>query len=286
MDTGLNTQPPAPGTLADRDYQALCTFLESASGIVLGDNKHYLVVSRLNRLVKEHNLASVGDLIQRLDKGASQRLRQDVVDAMTTNETMWFRDTYPFELLSDKLLPEFAKRQAPRLRIWSAACSSGQESYSISMTISEFNQKNPGLLRSSVEIIGTDISPSMLDIARGACYDELFIGRGLSDERRKRFFRQASCGWQLVDEVCKRTRFSELNLMASYALLGRFDVIFCRNVLIYFSSDSKRDILERMAQALNPGGYLFLGGSESPTGYTDVFEPVNLGRGVVYRTRR
>ncbi len=286
MDSSLNPKPADSGALSDADYQALCAFLESASGIVLGDNKHYLVVSRLGRLVKEHDFASVGDLVRKLDKGASMRLRQDVVDAMTTNETMWFRDTYPFELLSEKLLPEFARREASRLRIWSAACSSGQESYSISMTISEFNQKNPGLLRSSVEIVGTDISPSMLEIARTACYDDLFIGRGLSEERRQRFFRQAPCGWQLTDEVRARTRFSELNLMASYALLGRFDIIFCRNVLIYFSAESKRDILERMAQALNPGGYLFLGGSESPTGYTEVFEPVNLGRGVVYRPRR
>ena len=177
----------------------------------------------------------------------------------------WFRDTYPFEILKAHLFPELAKRKPNPLRIWSAAASSGQESYSIIMTLDEFKAKNPGQLPGRLEIIGTDISPSVLKVAKEGKYDDLSIMRGLSPERREKYFGQTENGWQVKPILKTMVRFSEMNLQQSYNLLGKFDIIFCRNVLIYFSSALKTDILDRIASCLNPGGVLILGGSESPT---------------------
>jgi len=222
-----------------------------------------------------------------LQKGHDKRLRESVINAMTTNETSWFRDTYPFDMLKKSIFPELAKQKPNPLRIWSAASSTGQESYSISMTTSEYQLANPGALPGRVEIVGTDISSRVVKSARAGKYDELSMARGLSDERKKRFFTDnKDGGWTINKDIGARTRFTELNLLNNYTLMGRFDIIFCRNVLIYFSSEMKTDILQRMAAILNPGGYLFLGGSESPTGYCNNYEMVRLSEGVVYRIKQ
>ncbi len=271
--------------ISKQEYEIFRDFLENACGIVLGENKHYLVTSRLNKLTHEFSYPDLGAMLIELKKNTNNKLKQRVVDAMTTNETMWFRDKYPFEMLHQIMLPELAKHRSKPIRIWSAACSSGQESYSISMTSSEFQLKNPGVLKTSVEIVATDISPSMLKMAKEAKYDKLSINRGLTEERRKRFFKEQEKEWVANADVCKRVRFTELNLTASYALLGKFDIIFCRNVLIYFASELKTDILVRMAKTLNPRGFILLGGSESPTGYCDAFDMVRTPLGVLYRLR-
>ncbi len=272
--------------LSKEQYNVFRTFLEDSCGIVLGDNKHYLVTSRLNRLTKEFEFGSLNEMIGALKTHNNSALKERVIDAMTTNETSWFRDLYPYELLKENLIPELAAAKPPRIRIWSAAASTGQEPYSISMSIQEFQARNPGKLTSSVEIVGTDISGTVLNIARKATYDELSLARGISEERRRQFFSAVDGNrWKLNQKVTAPVRFSELNLLQSYSLLGKFDIIFCRNVLIYFSSEMKTDILTRMAKALNPGGILVLGGSESPTGYTRDFEMVRYPKGVVYRIK-
>ncbi len=272
--------------LSDADYDAFRKILEDACGIVLGENKHYLVTSRLNRLSEELSYASLSEMLEKLRKGGDANLKARIVDAMTTNETSWFRDRYPFEMLKNSLLPELAKQKVNPLRIWSAASSTGQEIYTISMTIHEFKKANPGVLNSRVEIIGTDISPTVIKTAREAKYDELSMGRGLSDERRQQFFiDNKDGGWTVKPEIRMGTRFTELNLLNSYSSLGKCDIIFCRNVLIYFSSELKTDILDRMARVLKPGGFLFLGGSESPTGYSKAYEMVRYPEGVVYRLK-
>jgi chemotaxis protein methyltransferase CheR len=272
--------------LSKNQYEDFRQFLEQSCGIVLGDNKHYLVTSRLNRLTQEFSFTSLGALLDALKVNNDNRLKERVIDAMTTNETSWFRDNYPFELLRESLLKEFSKIKPSRLRIWSAACSTGQEPYSISMTIHEFQQKNPGQLNVPYEIVGTDISSTVLNIAKQASYDELSLARGLSTQRRSQYFKAvAGNRWQLIDKLRTPVRFTEINLLQSYSLLGRFDLVFCRNVLIYFSSELKTDILTRMAQILNPGGFLILGGSESPTGYCRDFEMVRFPQGVIYRLK-
>lgn len=252
---------------------------------MLGENKHYLVTSRLNRLTKEFSFPTISAMLDTLALGTNAQLKERIIDAMTTNETSWFRDIYPYEILRHKLLPEFAKKKPTSLRIWSAACSTGQEAYSISMTISEFQTANPGALSAFIEIVGTDISPTVLKMARDGIYDEINVVRGLSEERRNKYFTEVDGKWQIRDAIKAPTRFADLNLFGSYSLLGKFDIIFCRNVLIYFSSESKTDLLSRMAEILNPGGYLILGGSESPTGYSPAYEMVRFDEGVIYRLK-
>ena len=271
--------------IASNEYDEFRRFLEDACGIVLGDNKHYLVTSRLTRLMREFNINTFSELMFQLKQKHHSKLRERIVDAMTTNETMWFRDRYPFEILTNTILPELSSQRGRGLRIWSAACSSGQEPYSISMTLQEYLASRPGALPNNIQIIATDISPTMLREASTAQYDKMSITRGMSDDRVKRFFIQQGDRWEVRPEIRNRVSFRELNLMQSYAPLGKFDIVFCRNVLIYFSSDLKKDILTRMAQTLNPRGYLFLGGSESPTSYVDMFEMVRTVAGVVYRLK-
>jgi len=268
--------------IAVNEYDTFRRYLEDACGIVLGENKHYLVTSRLKRVTEEFSFPSLSDMMSTLVKGNDRHLREKVIDAMTTNETMWFRDVYPFEILKKELFTELSKNNAP-IKIWSAASSTGQEAYSISMATSEFQQSNPGKLSSNVEIVGTDISKTVVNKAKLGTYDELSVIRGLSTERRDKFFSKKADEWVVNQDIMRRTRFTELNLLNSYSLLGKFDIIFCRNVLIYFSAEMKKDILERMADILKPGGTLILGGSESPTGYTKKFIMKRYPDGVVYR---
>ncbi len=271
--------------ISPEEYRDFRTFLEKACGIVLGENKQYLVSSRLSRVMHEFNLKSFGDLVAAIKRDGQTLLRSRIVEAMTTNETSWFRDNHPFATLKELIFPQLGKLRRNPIRVWSAACSSGQEPYSISMTVHEFQMSNPGVMSGEVAIVATDISPAIVNQARSARYDSLSMARGLSLERKQRYFRLEGDMMEIIPAVRTRVQFRELNLLQSYALLGRFDVIFCRNVLIYFAGDSKRDILERLGRALNPGGYLFLGGSESITGLSDAFEMVRHGGGVVYRLK-
>jgi len=283
---GSDTSRVTESLLSKEQYDSFRVFLEDSCGIVLGDNKHYLVTSRLNRLTQEFSFDSLNAMIDALKHKNDNRLKERIIDAMTTNETSWFRDNYPYELLRENLVPEVLKKKPTRFRIWSAASSTGQEPYSISMILNEIQIKQPGMLNIPVEIVGTDISNTVLNIARRGEYDGLSLSRGISDERKKMFFKALDNDrWALNDKVKSNVRFSELNLLQNYALLGKFDLIFCRNVLIYFSSELKSDILTRMAKVLNPGGYLILGGSESPTGYCRDFEMTRLPKGVVYRLK-
>ena len=251
----------------------------------MGENKQYLITSRLNRLMNDENIDSFDGLIKKVS--FDKKLKDRILDAMTTNETSWFRDRYPFEILKKEVFPEISAQRTNQMRVWSAASSSGQEAYSISMTVQEYLMSRPGGLPSKVEIVGTDISSSVLAEANRGCYDSLAMARGLSPERKDRFFKQipGENVWELRDDLRKRVAFRELNLMSSYTLLGKFDVVFCRNVLIYFSSDLKGAILEKIAGVMKPNGYLFLGGSESTANYTDRFEMVKLPAGVVYKLR-
>lgn len=268
--------------IAASEYDIFRHYLEDACGIVLGENKHYLVTSRLKRVTEEFSFASLSEMMSTLVKGNDRHLREKVIDAMTTNETMWFRDVYPFDIFKNDLLPELTKSNSP-IKIWSAASSTGQEAYSISMATSEFQLSNPGKLTSNLEVVGTDISQTVVNKAKSGSYDELSVVRGLSPERRDKFFTKNGDNWIINADIAKRARFTELNLLSSYSLLGKFDIIFCRNVLIYFSAEMKKDILERMAEILKPGGTLILGGSESPTGYTKKFAMKRYPNGVVYR---
>ena len=272
-------------TLSDDIYQQFSSFLEAQCGIVLGDNKQYLVKSRLIPLIAQFELESLAELIQNAISNRNRQLRTVVIDAMTTNETLWFRDRYPFELLSTKIFPELLENKK-HIKVWSAASSSGQEAYSIAMTALEYKKAKPGV-DLNVQITGTDISDSMLEQCKLGEYDLLALSRGLSDARKRQFFVPTSDDnkMQIKPEVKKMTTFRSLNLLESYSAVGKFDVIFCRNVLIYFSNDIKSKILNQFASSLNPDGYLILGASESLSGLTDKFEMVRCNPGIIYKLK-
>lgn len=271
--------------LSLNDYNNFKEFLEQHCGLMLGDNKHYLVSSRLTGLLGEFSVPTVGDLIQKIVGRPDTRLRERVIEAMTTNETFWFRDGFPFDILKSTIFPEFDSKLGG-IKIWSSACSSGQEAYSISMATEEYRAEKPGRMRGEVRIVGTDISAAIVHAAQKGCYDNLAMTRGLSPERKKKFFRQADECWQVNDNIKARASFREMNLLQSYSLLGKFDIVFCRNVLIYFSPENKRDIIERIRQTLHPRGFLFLGASESLSNYSDAFEMIRCNPGVLYRLKQ
>lgn len=273
--------------ITPQEYEAFKTFLQDACGILLGENKQYLVKSRLRKILEENGHESLGDLVRHLQRPGRNPLREVVIDAMTTNETLWFRDTHPFRILTERLLPELAETKGmQQLRIWSAACSTGQEPYSIGMAIDEFRRLKPGKLRGETRIVATDISRSVLDVARKGEYEMLAIGRGLSPERQKNFFTALpSGGWQIKPTIKNMVEFKELNLLERY-VLGKFDLVFCRNVLIYFSAELKKDILTRIHSTLSPGGYLILGASESLNGLPDLYEMVQCQPGIIYRAKK
>lgn len=269
----------------DQEYTKFSEFLQSQCGIVLGNNKQYLVRSRLAPLVAKFDLSSLSELLKIVINGSNSRLRVAVIDAMTTNETLWFRDTYPFQLLTETILPELSAKKRP-LKIWSAASSSGQEPYSIAMSLIETQIKKPGMLPAGIQIVATDISMTMLEQCREGIYDSLALSRGLSAERKKQFFDDLGDGrMQVKPKIRSMIQFRQQNLMGSYALLGRCDLIFCRNVLIYFSPEMKNKVLNQMANSLHPGGYLMLGASESLTGLSDKFEMIRCNPGIIYRRK-
>lgn len=270
--------------ISPQEYDSFRHYLAEVTGIILGDNKHYLVSSRLTRLMENYELESYSDLLNVLKQSNNGTIREQIIDAMTTNETMWFRDTYPYEMLKGVLLPEFAKKVKDRpLKIWSSACSSGQEPYSISIIVEEFLASNLGSFPKGVQITGTDISLAILNYSKDAKYDNSAMNRGISPERIQRYFIKEDDHCELKPDIKNRVTFKQLNLQQSYGSLGRFDLIFCRNVLIYFSSELKTDILTRMADILNPDGYLLLGSSETPTRYTPIYKMIRTPNGVVYQ---
>ncbi len=266
-------------------YLRFRDFLERQCGIVLGDNKQYLVRSRLASLLYQYDYDSIDKLIDTVVRGTNRNLLQSVIDAMTTNETLWFRDSYPFDLLVKDLLPRLAdKRQ--KIRIWSAACSSGQEPYSIAMSILEYQRQKPGSLRQGVEIVATDLSSEMLTKCQEGIYDELSLARGLSPQRRQQFFKSVDNGrMQVSPEVRRMVTFKSLNLLGSYSALGRFDIVFCRNVLIYFSPEVKQKILQQIAGLLQPEGVLFLGASESISTSATYYNMVKCHPGLYYQKK-
>lgn len=265
------------------EYNRFRQVLEKNSGIMLGMGKEYLVNSRLRRMMERESIASFTDLLNKMER--DRTLQANVIDAMTTNETLWFRDDHPYRIFRDKLLPEMAATRRP-LKIWSAACSTGQEPYSLSIEIEEYKKRNPGQLMAGERILATDISTTALDAAKEGVYQQLAIRRGMTDQYLKTYFDELEDGrWRIRQNIRSRVDFRIQNLQQSYALLGKFDIIYLRNVLIYFSADLKQDILQRMHGSLNPGGYLMLGASEAMNNLGDYYEMVQCHPGIVYKAK-
>jgi chemotaxis protein methyltransferase CheR len=283
----LFAKPLDRDNIGQSEFDQFRQFLEDACGISLGDNKQYLVTNRIRRILEENNIASFGELVRVLKQGVNRKLKDQVVDSMTTNETFWFRDIYPYDHLKNTLLPQLMagnNRMFGPVRIWSAACSSGQEPYSISMMVEEYKRQSMGNMARQVQVVATDLSSTVLDQAKRGEYDKLSVLRGLSSERLERYFDNPTPAiWRVKSFVKERIDFRSLNLMDSYAALGKFDIVFCRNVLIYFNADLKRQILQKIHASLKPQGILFLGSSEGLAGAADLFEMVRCEPGILYK---
>ena len=265
------------------DFKAFCDYLQNASGITITPGKAYLVAARIRHIMVDNNFDSLSQLIKAL--GFNKRLHQEVVDAMTTNETFWFRDDYPFSYFHDTLLPQWNSpaHSDSTIRVWSAACSSGQEPYSLGILCEEYKMKNNC---KRVEILATDLSSDILSQARKGSYDRLSIGRGLSDQRLKTFFTASDENlWSVKPSIKRYINFQPINLLESYSSLGKFDIIFCRNVLIYFTKETKTDILKRMHGCLKPGGLLCLGSSEGLADATPFFSMMHCKPGIIYQAK-
>lgn len=269
--------------LSEAAYQKFCQFLHAKTGILLDNTKQYLVRSRLVPLVNRFAFSDIDSFIQKAISQQDPAITQASLEAMTTNETLWFRDRYPFEILQKIILPELAKQQNT-LRIWSAASSTGQEAYSIAMTIAEFLRLNKDAFRHGIQIIGTDLSTEVVKSASLGTYDALSLNRGLSDEFKRRYFISSEENSMTIKpELKKWVSFRQFNLTASFAALGKFDVVFCRNVLIYFDTELKTKVLQNISACLQSEGSLLLGASESLSGASKEFKMINQSAGLYYR---
>lgn len=266
------------------DFDIYRDLLKAKSGLVIGQDKSYLLDSRLNPVAKKWGFDNLDAMTAALRGVPNKELINDIVEAMTTNETSFFRDTKPFDLLKNTVLPYFVKnnaRPAKRLRIWCAAASSGQEPYTIAMILKEEAAKMPGW---SFEIIATDISNEILDQAREGIYTQFEVQRGLPITYLMKYFKQNGDKWQITPEIKSMIKYQYFNLLDPMTNLGQFDIIFCRNVLIYFDQPTKKSVMERMAQQMPKDGFYFLGGAETVIGITEAFKNVPDSRGLYART--
>lgn len=266
--------------MQDHNFQTLQTFLLQTSGLSIQAEKTYLVESRLKSVADAHGCQSVDELAAKLNGAASPQLKTDVVEAMTTNETSFYRDAHPFETLRTHILPELVKtnQNSRSIRVFCAAASSGQEPYSVAMTIRE---SLPNAQDWKVDILGVDIDNKILDRAREGKYSKLEVQRGLPITLLRKYFDcESDNAWRIKPEIRNMVRFQQANLLKPFIGLGKFDIIFCRNVLIYFNPPTKADVLERLAALMPDNGTLILGGAETVLGITNQFAPLKGVRGL------
>ncbi len=265
-----------------REFEFVRDLVRAESAIVLDAGKEYLVESRLLPLSRAAGHADVTSYVAEVARHRQPRMLTAVVEALTTNETSWFRDNDPFTALRDTVLPTLAKtRPRKSIRIWCAACSSGQEPYSVAMTVLD----SPLLADWDVTIVATDLSDEMVQRGRRGEFSQLEVNRGLPASLLVRHFERDGLNWRISPELRSKVEFRQLNLLRPYSLLGTFDIVFVRNVLIYFDLETKRDILRRIRQVTAPDGYLFLGGAEMTRGIDDSWEREPAGRSALYRIR-
>jgi chemotaxis protein methyltransferase CheR len=260
------------------DYEFLRKLLKTRSGLDLSPDKQYLVESRLVPLARRAGLPGITELVQKIKSGADA-LTAETVEAMTTNETFFFRDKLPFDHLREALLPALLPARANRrsLRIWCAASSTGQEPYSIAMCLKEFG---PALAGWRIEIIATDLSQGVLEKSKAGIFSQFEVQRGLPIQMLVKYFTQTGELWQLNADIRAMVQHRQLNLLQDFSHLGTFDLIFCRNVLIYFDQDTKAGIFARLAKVLEADGALALGAAESVVGISDAFKPYPERRGL------
>jgi len=265
------------------DFDFISSLIMGRSGLVLTPDKAYLLESRLMPVARKHGLKGLDDLIGTLRVRKDESLIVEVVEAMTTNESFFFRDTKPFDLLRDHVLPPMLEKRAAtkKLRIWCAAASSGQEPYSIAIIFNEMAAKLPGW---KIEIVGTDISRDILKKAEKAQYSQFEVQRGMPIQLLLKYFDKVDENWTVKPEIKKMVQYKYWNLLEDPKPLGNFDIVFCRNVLIYFDAPTKGKVLETVAKMMPEDGKMFLGGAETVLGVSEKFKPIPGQRGVYART--
>lgn len=279
-------------SITKEEFHLIRDYIEKECGIALNEEKMYLVESRLASLIAENGCTSFTDFYLKVKTSANEQLKTKIINAITTNETLWFRDEKPFAVLKEKLFPEFSAKlergEKNQVRIWSAASSTGQEPYSIAMVAHEFSTKERRgreLVNGKLSILATDISSAALQIAQNARYNPIVMSRGISDDLKQRYFEQQGPVWVLKNEIKQMVRFQQFNLQHPFSAFGKFDIIMLRNVAIYFSCDFKKELFKKVAQALNPGGYLFLGTSEALVGYSNDFVSIGHNNYTYYQLK-
>jgi chemotaxis protein methyltransferase CheR len=261
------------------EFDILSNLVKERSGLVLTRDKAYLLESRLLPVARKWQLKTLGDLAASVRSRADAGLVRAIVEAMTTNESFFFRDVKPFDQFKSFVLPHLTRSRASTrtIRIWSAACSSGQEPYSLAMILTE---QRALLANWRIEILATDLSTEILDKAQAGLYSQFEVQRGLPIQLLVKYFKQQGDRWQIDPAIRAMVNFRQLNLLDDFAALGRFDVIFCRNVLIYFDQPTKTLVLDRLSRQMAPDGHLYLGGAETVLGITDKLQPVPDNRGI------
>ncbi|HKP22466.1 MAG TPA: protein-glutamate O-methyltransferase CheR [Dongiaceae bacterium] len=260
------------------DYEYLRKLLKDQSGLDLSSDKQYLIESRLLPLSRKCGLSGISELVQKMKAGSASTIAQ-AVEAMTTNETFFFRDKIPFDHFRDTIMPEILRARARRksVRIWCAAGSTGQEPYSLAMCLKEIG---PQLAGWRIEIVATDLSQEVLEKSKAGIYSQFEVQRGLPIQMLVKYFTQKGELWQLNADIRAMVQHRQLNLLHDFSQLGAFDVVFCRNVLIYFDQDTKVNVFNRLARTTEPDGFLVLGAAETVVGLTEAFKPVAERRGL------
>jgi len=271
-------------TIAATDFDYISTMVRDRSAIVLGRGKEYLIEARLLPLARTSGTGTVAGLVHELRRAPHGPLHDLVVEAMTTNETSFFRDAHPFTALADEVLPELVRARSSErsMNIWCAACSSGQEPYSIAMLVQDIVGADPTW---KVRLLATDLSPAMLARTRAGVYSQFEVNRGLPASLLVRHFRKQGLDWQIAEPLRRMVETRLVNLDRDLPYMPSMDIIFLRNVLIYFDVATKRQILARVRRVMRPDGYLVLGGAETTLNVDDTFERVQIGRASVYRLR-
>jgi chemotaxis protein methyltransferase CheR len=266
------------------DFELFSTLLRQRSGLVLTPDKAYLLESRLMPIARKQGMKGLDDLAGAIRARREESLLRAITEAMTTNESSFYRDQKPFDQFKATVLPNLLQSRASKrqIRIWSAACSSGQEAYSLAMVLEEERSKVAGW---RIEIFGTDLSAEMVERARAGIYTQFEVQRGLPITHLVKYFKQNGDKWQISQEIRAMAQFREFNLLTDLSPLGQFDVVFCRNVLIYFDQPTKGKVLEAIARQMPADGVLYLGGAETVLGITDKFKPVEGQRGLYRLTR-
>lgn len=261
------------------DFEFLSAILKQRSGLVLTEEKAYLLESRLMPVARKFGFAGLPELVAMVREDRPEDLLCDITEAMTTNESLFFRDMKPFDQLRNLVIPELVQKRAAQrtLRIWSAAASSGQEPYSIGILLKELGDLVDGW---DIQILATDISADMLNRARAGLYTQFEVQRGLPIATLVKYFKQVGEKWRLDATIRSMVKFKEFNLLDDTAVLGQFDIVFCRNVLIYFDQQTKSEVLGRISNIMPNDGVLYLGGAETVLGITDKFVPITGHRGM------